>query len=74
MAYELKFKFDRRYGSQLRDVVLFGSYVRGEEIEGSDIDIAVILEDFDHSCAEIERTCDLISLLSLKFDTSFHLL
>jgi len=73
IAYELKDQLERRYGSQLKGVVLFGSYARGEETEGSDIDITVILEDFDHACTEIERTGDLISLLSLKFDTLISL-
>jgi len=73
IAYELKEQLERRYGSNLKGVVLFGSYARGEETEGSDIDIAIILEDFDHACTEIERTGDLISLLSLKFDTLISL-
>ncbi len=73
IAYELKDQLERRYGSKLKGIVLFGSYARDEETEGSDIDIAIILEDFDHACIEIERTGDLISLLSLKFDTSSHL-
>ena len=73
IAYELKDQLERRYGNQLKGLVLFGSYARGEETEGSDIDIAVILEDFDHACTEIERTGDLISFLSLKFDTLISL-
>ena len=73
IAYELKDQLERRYGNQLKGVVLFGSYARGEETEGSDIDIAVILEYFDHACTEIERTGDLISFLSLKFDTLISL-
>ncbi|MEA1869432.1 MAG: nucleotidyltransferase domain-containing protein, partial [Euryarchaeota archaeon] len=47
---------EKKYGSQLKSILLFGSYARGEETEDSDIDIAVILEDFDHACTEIERT------------------
>lgn len=66
---ELKSGLEKKYGSQLKSILLFGSYARGEETEDSDIDIAVILEDFDHACTEIERTGDLVSSLSLKFDT-----
>ena len=29
----------------------------------------MILDDFPHACAEIERTGDIVSALSLKFDT-----
>ena len=70
---ELKSGLEKKYGSQLKSILLFGSYARGEETEDSDIDIAVILEDFDHACTEIERTCDLVSSLSLKFDTLISL-
>lgn len=66
---ELKSGLEKKYGSQLKSILLFGSYARGEETEDSDIDIAVILEDFDHACTEIERTGDIVSSLSLKFDT-----
>ena len=31
-----------------RDIILFGSYVKGSNREESDIDIAVILNDFDN--------------------------
>lgn len=37
------------------------------------VDIAIILEDFSHACAEIERTGDIVSSLSLKFDTLISL-
>jgi len=73
IVYELKYQLEMRYGSQLKGVVLFGSYARGEETEGSDIDIAIVLEDFDHACTEIEMTGDLISSRSLKFDTLISL-
>ena len=70
---ELKSGLEKKYGSQLKSILLFGSYARGEETEDSDIDIAVILEDFDHACTEIERTGDIVSSLSLKFDTLISL-
>ena len=70
---ELKSGLEKKYGSQLKSILLFGSYARGEETEDSDIDIAIILEDFDHACIEIERTGDIISSLSLKFDTLISL-
>jgi len=34
IAYELKDQLERRYGNQLKGVVLFGSYARGEENRG----------------------------------------
>ena len=53
--------------------MLFGSYARGDQMSGSDIDIVIILKDFSHACTEIERTGDIVSSLSLKFDTLISL-
>ncbi|VVB87318.1 Nucleotidyltransferase domain protein [uncultured archaeon] len=66
---ELKDMLKKRYGTKLKSMMLFGSYARGEQRGDSDIDIAIILENFSHACAEIERTADIVSSLSLKFDT-----
>ncbi len=70
---ELKDGLQKRYGSKLKSIMLFGSYAKGEQRSDSDIDIAVILEDFSHACSEIERTGDIVSSLSLKFDTLISL-
>lgn len=70
---ELKSGLQEKYGNKLIDIMLFGSYARGSERVDSDIDIAIILEDFSHACSEIEKTGDLISALSLKFDTLISL-
>ncbi|GFO97645.1 hypothetical protein ig2599ANME_1850 [groundwater metagenome] len=70
---ELKEGLQKRYGSKLKSMMLFGSYARGEQRGDSDIDIAIILEDFSHACSEIERTGDIVSSLSLKFDTLISL-
>ena len=73
IVQELKSGLEKKYSIRLKDVMLFGSYARGEETDDSDIDIAVVLDDFDHACTEIERTGDLVSSLSLKFDTLISL-
>lgn len=70
---ELKEGLQKKYGSKLKSMMLFGSYARGEQRSDSDIDIAIILEDFSHACVEIERTGDIVSSLSLKFDTLISL-
>jgi len=70
---ELKKALQKRYGSKLKSIMLFGSYARGEQKVGSDIDIAIILDDFSHACTEIERTGDIVSSISLKFDTLISL-
>jgi len=70
---ELKEGLQKRYGSKLKRIMLFGSYARGEQRSDSDVDVAIILEDFSHACAEIERTADIVSSISLKFDTLISL-
>ena len=70
---ELKGELQDRYKDHLKSIMLFGSYARGDQKSDSDIDIAIILDDFSHACTEIERTGDIISSLSLKFDTLISL-
>jgi len=65
---ELKQGFVRIYGGQLKAVYLYGSYARGENVEGSDLDVVVILKDFQRRAAEIRHTSDLIGDLSLDFE------
>lgn len=59
----------RLYGGRLRQVLVFGSYARGEGSHHSDIDVAVLLDDFDDVCAELDRMGDLIWEVCLEHDT-----
>ena len=70
---ELKEGLQKKYGNKLKSIMLFGSYARGEQRNDSDIDVAIILEDFSNACSEIERTGEIVSSLSLKFDTLISL-
>jgi predicted nucleotidyltransferase len=54
------------YGERLRGVYLYGSYARGEAVEDSDIDVAVVLEGPVHGWAEGKRTIGLVSELCLR--------
>ena len=60
---ELKEGLNRLYGERLKGLYLYGSYARGDYKEGSDLDILLVLDDFerapiprrrlqDKSCAE----------------------
>jgi len=54
------------YGPRLKAVYLYGSYARGDQREGeSDIDVAVILDDFESSYGELDRMGDRIYPISL---------
>ncbi|MEO0488677.1 MAG: nucleotidyltransferase domain-containing protein [Cyanobacteria bacterium P01_A01_bin.123] len=57
------------YGARLREVVLFGSYARGEARPDSDVDVLVVLSGTVNSGLEISRISGLLSDLSLEYDT-----
>ena len=55
------------YGQQLKKVVLYGSYARGQaNDEHSDIDLAVVLEGNINPCREIDRMADIFTDLNLE--------
>jgi predicted nucleotidyltransferase len=58
------------YSEQLKGIYLFGSYARGEANEESDVDILVVLGNFEHYAREVDRTGELIANLSLKYGIS----
>ena len=67
---ELKVGLAAIYRDRLRGVYLYGSYARGEADSESDVDVLVVLEEYDRYSAEIGRTSQLISALSLKHSVS----
>ena len=70
---ECKQELDKVYGPRLKGVFLYGSYVRGEAVEGSDVDVAVVLDDFRNYWEEVKRTGPLMSRLSLQYGVSLSL-
>lgn len=63
-------QLSRLYGERLRKVILYGSHARGEQLEDSDLDIAVILDDFSFADKEIAFMSESLSLLSLEFSVT----
>jgi predicted nucleotidyltransferase len=67
---ELKSDLVALYCSQLCGMYLYGSYANGKQDAESDLDILIILSHYDRYSAEIERTGELVSTLSLKYSVS----
>ncbi len=70
LVQELKEGLLRTYGEKLKGVYIYGSYARGEERNDSDIDIMIVLDNYQSYGKEIDRTGELISRLSLEYGTS----
>ena len=67
---ELKKGIAEVYGDRLRAVYLFGSYARGDYDENSDVDVMIVLSDYENYGEEIDRSGELISQLSLAYGIS----
>ena len=63
---ELNNSFRKLYGNKLSHIILYGSKARGDDEEGSDIDILVVLKGRISPCEEIIRTLDIVAEISLK--------
>lgn len=66
---ETKVQLGALYSSRLKDLILFGSYARGDYTKGSDIDLLLVLDHIDNSGAERDLYFPAICNLSLKYDT-----
>ncbi len=58
------------YGKRLEQVILFGSQARGDAVEGSDIDVMIVLKGEVNIGEEISRTSKICSDLSLENDVA----
>jgi predicted nucleotidyltransferase len=70
---ELKRGLQLIYGKQLRGVYLFGSYARGDAERESDVDVLIVLRDFERYALEVDRTAELAADLSLKHGATVSL-
>jgi predicted nucleotidyltransferase len=67
---ELKDGLTQMYGDKLKGIYLYGSYARGDYRQGSDVDVMILLADFKNYWEELERSTELASDLSLKYDVT----
>lgn len=64
---ELKQELSRIYGDRLKGVYLYGSYARGDNQPGSDVDVMIVLASYQRYGDEIRRTSELNAKLSLDY-------
>ncbi len=64
---ELKEGLVHIYGDRLKGIYLYGSYARGDYVDGSDLDLLIVLQDYQRYGDEIERTSKLVGGLSLDY-------
>lgn len=70
VAQAVKTELQTLYGGRLAKLILYGSYARGDQHEGSDIDFLVILKDDDiKTGAELRFMNSALFDLELYFNT-----
>ncbi|CAG0952820.1 hypothetical protein ARNL5_00248 [Anaerolineae bacterium] len=57
------------YAQRLKEIILFGSYARGDFSEGSDVDLLLLLDHVSNPTMEHDRYFPMVCDLSLKYDT-----
>ena len=63
---EFREQIEKLYGRRLKDIILYGSWARGDATKESDIDLIIILKGKVITGAEIDRMIDIITEINLK--------
>ncbi len=63
------------FGDKLKQLILFGSYARGEQEPGSDVDIMILVDETEEKLKLYrERVSEIMTDLSLKYDVLVSLM
>jgi predicted nucleotidyltransferase len=64
---EVKKKLKKFYGDKFIDLILYGSYARGNAREESDVDLALILTEPVNTFKEVDNVVNIVYDLSLEY-------
>jgi len=64
---ELKNELKKIHGINLRQLLLYGSYARDEAKPGSDVDILMVMEEFNNIWEIIQKNSELVQDICLKY-------
>ena len=64
---EFREKAEKLYGQKLKNIILYGSWAKGQATQDSDIDLAIVLDGEVAPGKEIDRLIDVITDINLKY-------
>ncbi len=64
---EFRKEVEKLYGERLRNIILYGSWARGDATEKSDIDLLIVLDGKVVPGREIDRMIEIITDINLKY-------
>lgn len=65
---ELKPRLQALYGDRLVEMILYGSQARGDAVDGSDIDVLVVLKGEVNPGREIDRVSETVADICLRHE------
>ncbi len=65
---EFKAKIEFLYKDKFKEIILYGSWARGEATKDSDIDLVVVLKGEVNPVKELNKMIDIITNLNLKYN------
>ncbi|MGA2916697.1 MAG: nucleotidyltransferase domain-containing protein [Sedimentisphaerales bacterium] len=64
---EFRENITQLYKKRLKNIILYGSWARGNATDDSDIDLAIVLEGDVAAGREIDRMIDIITEINLEY-------